>query len=221
MEQKMHYCIRERYPIETAEHVKLAAAYFVKFLERFDVQDRITFATNLEKRANDLNVVIDNQIVSNYAKVANLKANISDFFKKGIEFRKVACHPMKTTVVGVDAIKMLDKIASLATDNFPGLVVLHALLEFDKLANLQSGYDKEIPDPVLTVFGFDPSEERISEHVKVSSLDLRKVACKKVKMEKVASIFGEKFSKSYSDNPVKAFQELKPIDQVLFKGKLL
>lgn len=216
----MHYALGLKYPIENPEQVKLAADYFAKYAERFEPRDRIVFAANLEKRADELKIVIDNQIISNYAKVANLKANISDYFHKGIEFRKVACRRIPVKVAGVDGVEMLNKIASLATDHH-GLVVLHALFEFDKEANLQAGYDKEIPDPVLTVFGFNPSEERISEHVKVSSLDLRKVACKKVKMEKLASMFGEKFSKEYKNNPVKAFQSLKPIDQVLFNERLL
>jgi hypothetical protein len=52
-------------------------------------------------------------------------------------------------------------------------------------------------------------------------MDLRKVANKKIKMEKITSMFGDKFSKSYNDNPVKAFQGLKPIDQVIFEEKIL
>ena len=216
----MHFALRDKYPIENEKQVKLATEYFTKFAERFDVKDRIVFAANLEKRAQELNVVIDNQVVSNYSKVANLNAKISDYFTKGIEFRKIACQRAKTQVMNVNGVEMLDKIASLATDH-PGLVVLHALLEFDKLANLQAGYDKEIPDPVLTVFGFNPNEERISEYVKVSSLDLRKVTGRKAKMEKIASMFGAEFSKAYAADPVKTFQSLKPIDQVAFGEKVL
>jgi hypothetical protein len=216
----MHYALGDRYPIENPGQVKLASDYFVKYVERFDVKDRIVFAANLEKRANDLKVVIDSPVVSNYAKVACLKSTVSDFFVKGINMRKIACSRTKDKVLGVEPDAMLDKIASIASEGH-GLIALHALLEFDKLANLQAGYDKEIPDPVVTVFGFDPKVEKVSDYVKVSSMDLRKVANKKVKMEKVASIFGDQFSKSYSDNPVKAFQSLKPIDQVLFHEKVI
>jgi len=216
----MHYALGLKYPIENPEQVKLASDYFAKYAERFEPRDRIVFAANLEKRAEELKVVIDSQVISNYAKVANLNAKISEYFHKGIEFRKIACRRVPVKVSGVDGVEMLDKIASLAPDHH-GLVVLHALFEFDKAANLQAGYDKEIPDPVLTVFGFNPSEEHISEHVKVSSLNLRKVVGRKTKMEKIASMFGTKFSNEYSNNPVKAFQGLKPIDQVLFGEKVL
>ena len=83
----MHYALGLKYPIENPEQVKLASDYFAKYAERFEPRDRIVFAANLEKRAEELKVVIDSQVISNYAKVANLNAKISEYFHKGIEFR--------------------------------------------------------------------------------------------------------------------------------------
>ena len=58
----MHYAIpaKKKYPIETADQVKTAAAYFDKYLESFHPAERATIASAMEKRASDLGVFINN-----------------------------------------------------------------------------------------------------------------------------------------------------------------
>lgn len=217
----MHYALKGKYPIETEDHVKTAVDYFDKFLSRFSPMERATAATNIEKRADDLNVDVSRDWITNYSRMLKKDAAISPDFQRNIQLRKEACMKdgIKVNVGGgeVDAVQLLDKVATL-TDGVHGIAIVKALEAFDKLANLEYRYDNDIVDPVLTVFGSLRAPEYDAEKIAsdVTNYDLIRMSRKKDILEKVASSFTQDLADNFRKQPVETFKGMAPPERSLF-----
>lgn len=210
----MHYALKDKYPIETAEQVKTAVDYFDKFIGRFAPMDRVTAATNIEKRADDLSVDVDRDWITNYARVMKKEAQMSPDFDRNIEARKQLCQQRHTTVMAhgeqVKAAELLDRVLE-HRDVMPNIVLMKAIAEFDKQASLTPEYDNRITDPVITVFGSltNPKFDAVKVAGDMTDYDVRSATRNATKMEKVASKFGAKFSEKLKSNPVEAASNLR------------
>lgn len=217
----MHYALRGKYPIETEEHIKTAVDYFNKYLTRFNPMDRAVIAINIEKRATDLNVVLDNNWITNYSRMFKKGSMISPDFERNIELRKQACLIGNIKIkVGdkiEDAEEMLAKIATLSKDT-PGIALVKVLEEFDKQANLQSHYDDDIVDPVITVFGsfVNPEYDAVKIGKKLTDYSLIKTSRNNEMLQKIASKFGDDFVNEFKKGPVEKINSLTPPEKSLF-----
>jgi len=219
----MHYALRGQYPIETEEHVKTAVDYFDTYLSRFSPMDRAAAATNIEKRADDLGVDISRDWITNYSRMLKKEAAISPDFERNIQLRKDAClkDSIKVTVGGieVEAIPLLDKVASLNDGDIHGIAIVKALEAFDKLANFEFRYDNDIVDPVLTVFGSLRAPEYDAEKIagNITDYDLVKMSRKGEVLEKMASTFTQEVSDNFRKHPVKTVQNMTAPERNLFE----
>lgn len=221
----MHYALKGKYPIETEEHIKTAVEYFDKYLGRFSPMDRAAAATNIEKRAETLEVDISRDWITNYSRMLKKEAVISPDFERNIQLRKDACLKggIKVTIGGkeVDAIPLLDKVASLNSGDVHGIAIVKALEAFDKLANFEFRYDDDIVDPILTVFGSLRSPEYDAEKISgnITDYDLVKLSRKNDVLEKIAGVFTKEVADGFRKQPVKTFKEMTTPEQSLFLEK--
>lgn len=219
----MHYALKGKYPIETEEHVKTAVDYFDTYLSRFNPMDRAAAATNIEKRADELGVDVSRDWITNYSRMLKKEAAISPDFKRNIQLRKNAClkDGIRVTVGGkeVDAIQLLDKVASLNDGCIHGIAIVKALEAFDKLANFEFRYDNDIIDPVLTVFGSLRVPEYDAEKItgNITDYDLVKMSRKSDILEKVANVFTQKVADNFKKHPVKTVQSMTVPERNLFE----
>jgi len=222
----MHFALKGKYPIETEEHVKTAVGYFDKYLGRFSPMDRAAAATNIEKRAEILGVDVNRDWITNYSRMLKKEAEISPDFQRNIQLRKDAClkEGIKMSVGDkeVDAIQLLDKVASLNTGDIHGIAIVKALEAFDKLANFEYRYDNDIIDPVLTVFGSLRAPEYDAEKISgnVTDYDLVKMSRNNDVLEKVASAFTQEVADNFKKSPVKTVQSMTHPEQSLFLEKI-
>lgn len=210
----MNYALNEgKYPIETADQVKAAAAFFDENIKRFAPVDRVDIAHNLEKRAFDLGVDLGLEWVPNYSRMMKKNASYSPDFEQNVELRKQACVTGRIKVKcdgkEVVASKLLEKLAAQKEEVTP-LNMVSALAEFDKMANLEYHYDGRLMDPVFTVYGSlnDPQYDFVKLAEGLTDYDLKKAVVKKQVMTKLASTFGAEFVKDFKNNPVEVFDSM-------------
>jgi len=221
----MHFALKDKYPIETEEHIKTAVAYFDKYLTRFSPMDRAAIATNIEKRADALGVDVDRNWITNYARMLKKDATISPDFVRNMQLRKDAClkENIKVTIGGqeMDALPLLEKVANLSEET-PGIAIVKALEAFDKLANFEYRYDNDIVDPVLTVFGSLIRPEYDAEKVAgdKTNYDLIKMSRKKDVLEKIAATFTQDVSDNFKRHPVDTVKSMSPPEKHLFIEKI-
>lgn len=205
----MHYMLRNKYPIETAEQVKTASAFVRDHITRFDPVDRAAAAYRLEKRASQLGVCIEDSWVANYSRFFDAEAGYSPEFGTAMAMRKEACIGRPVTVGdhSVPASEIVDALekaaASIAPQDMAGMIY-----EFDKVAGLDLDYDTKIADPLFTVVGCvaDPYYNQI----KIAGLPeniFKSRLSNPATMEKVASIIGEHNAEKIKVDPAGFFQD--------------
>lgn len=217
----MRYALKNEFPIENEGHIKTAMAYFDKYFKRFGSMDRAVIAGNIEKRANELGINLNSNWVTNYARMFKKEAAISPDFDRNMALRKDACVKgnLKILIDGksLDASEMLDKIAVLKT-NTPGKAIVTALIEFDKLANLEHHYDNDVIDPILTVYGSlrNPEFDAVKVAGNITNYKAIKLSRDQSSMNKVAAKFGEEFVNDYKKGPIEKLGSLPPAELSLF-----
>lgn len=211
----MRYAIDGKYPIETKEQLTKTAAYFDKYLDRFHPMDRVTVASALEKRANELGICLDNGWIKNYSRALNDNAILSPDFDKNIEMRKYACSGK--VIKNIKAEEFLEKIAEISKISKPKNVV-DALFEFDKLANLEYQWDKSIVDPVMTVFGSlnNPEYDAVKLAGEITDYKVKKIAANENEIVKLASVLGKQFQSDFIKSPVETIKKLNEIEKLAF-----
>lgn len=150
----------KRYPLDTAEHVKMAEARFPDL--KHDVKDRVVLAQNMAKRAGDLGLDLD-------PKIAAITGNeLNPDFDSHIVLRKSDSAHMRD-----DMLDHLKKLAH-AADTFEGLVkVAQTLQAFDR----DLGIEEVTTDPAVAVFGrgVDPFHRKMPvtefDSVKLAGLE--------------------------------------------------
>ncbi len=222
----MYFAIGNKYPIDTPEMIKMATEYIGKFMSRFPYRDRMAAAVNIEKRAAQLKVAINDAWVTNYARAMKKNAALSPEFAQSIAKRIELCKTAKIMVPLTETKKtpgdvVLEKIAA-DSKNLPAIVTFKILEEFDKAASLDRYYDSRIDDPAMAVFGHSHNAEYDAVKLagEATNYDIKRGITDSNKMEKVASVFGKNFAQEFSENPMKRIESMQDPEKVLI-GKII
>jgi hypothetical protein len=204
---------QSKYPLDDYKQVQAASAYFDEYSNRMEPGMRHEFAVNFMKRASALGLKVDNQDLKKYgsegfAPEAEIKAafdirrlefvNNNDALTLLGEVEKVA-----RTRIWRDA----DTVHDMAPEEVCALVA-----EFDKVAGLDHRYDKDIPDPYYSIYGFDKTAEDESAwsdqigNDMVTSEDLKRLA--QIGAFGVKTTFGADFQEEYLKDPVGMYKSL-------------
>jgi protein-tyrosine-phosphatase len=192
--------LRGRYPLDSYEHVKKASAYFDEWYKRFSPEDRHEFATNMVKRAQELGISVS-EIAQKYG--SETYASESDV--------KIALDIRKSLVEDETQRKVLDKLAHIRPMVEPELFC-NTLSEFDKMAGLDFLYDRDVPDPYYSTYGFEKKAE-FSEtigNLTVHGQDLEYLAIKRLPL--VKGTFTEELAEAFRKDPVGIYKSL-PLEQ--------
>ncbi|HUV85265.1 MAG TPA: hypothetical protein VMV86_06100 [Methanosarcinales archaeon] len=216
----MHYALpeKEKYPIETEEQVKLANDYFGKYIEKFHPIERASIASNIEKRAEAMNVNLDSGWVSNYAR----RTSYSPDFDIHMSMRKKACADKSIKISENKMVKAADLLQKLADnkDAHKPKDMIYALAQFDKLAGLESRYDKDMRDPIFTVFGSSNNPgfdiEKLSGGINEKQLKI--AASNEAFIQKLASTFGNDFSRDFKNSPMDIFKSMPDPEKQMIAG---
>lgn len=210
-----HYAIpsKQKYPIETAEHVKVASEYFDEYYKRMDTNDRAEFASSVRSRADELGVKVASDNIINYSN----RGFYSPEFEQNMLLRKIACATQGVTFkakdgTDINAAEFVEKLASAASKVKPEEMV-YFVHEFDKTAGLISSYDHSIKDAYFTVFGCNTDPNYIE---KVAADKGHWLADSEVKVfadlpgakDKVMTYFGENFAQDFISQPVATYKSL-------------
>lgn len=206
----MRYALptKRLYPIETAEQVKTAAAYFDKYLDKFHPAERVAIADSMEKRASELGVFMDNPWVYNYSRKGS---TYSPDFDLHMKMRKEACMGKKIEHNGkaINAEDLFDKVASLKNHVKPKEMI-DLLYDFDKKANVTADYDRKIRDPFFTVYG--SSTRPMYDHQKLASdvytRQLEGAVLNEGFISKMAEAYGEDFVSGFKQDPVNVYASM-------------
>jgi hypothetical protein len=204
----------KKYPLDSYAQVKTASTYFDVYMRNFTPEMRREYAANLVKRATALDIAVSANVqkygASDYAPEAEIKAAF-DARRLELQGNEEALE----LLAGVERItreKMWKEGGSV--ELLPAERAAEILAEFDKVAGLNHHYDRSIPDPYYSVFGFEKdANEAWSEVIgneMVTAEDLQRLA--KIGAFSVKTTFGHEFQEKFLKNPVGTFQDL-PLDQ--------
>lgn len=194
------YALGNKYPLDSYEQVKKAAAYFDEYGRSFSPEQRREYCQNMLKRAEALNIYVHDD-VRHYG---------GDVFAPE-ETLKVAHDARRRLLQDEKLAFILDGLFSQRKELGPELYAT-ALSEFDKLAGLEFEYDKDVPDPFFSTF-LKQAEAEFSEVIgndMITEETLRFVS--KVGSRALKNTFGEDFMVEFQKDPVGIFKSL-PRDQ--------
>lgn len=202
-----------KYPLDSYSEVKQASAYFDTFAKHMSPPTRREYAVNLTKRASDLSIAVSDLARkyggSDFAPEAEIKAA---FDARRIE---VADDSENLALLGdvekVARFRMWKEASAAAPVSLTAAQVTSMLVEFDKLAGLDHLYDRTIPDPYYSIYGFekDAEEADFSEVIgneTVTAADLTRLA--RIGAFTVKSTFGEEFQEEFLKDPVGIFKSM-------------
>jgi hypothetical protein len=162
-----HYALSssDKYPLDTAQQVKKASAYFERNSKKMDPFTALEFGQNVIQRADSLDVPIENTEVIKYASVdfecfnKELYDNIN-VRKSYLKDNETESHELYNNLLRKSDELGVPKTAEL-------------LYEIDKKAELTGNYGKTIEDPVFAVAGKVGSDgiEVDGVYVRSSQLD--------------------------------------------------
>jgi hypothetical protein len=193
------YALGNKYPLESYAHVKMAAEYFEEYGARFAPEDRREYCSNLLKRANDLRFTVNDEI-RKYGSAGYAPAEEVDF---AIGTRR--------GLLSGEHVALLDKLAAQRPVVDPE-VFAEALHEFDKLAGLNHAYDRDIPDPYFSTFGFEKKAEfsDLVEGEYVNEALLKGLSASSHSL--IKKRFGEDFAEEFTKDPVGIYKSM-PAEQ--------
>jgi len=210
-----HYAIpsKQKYPIETAEHIKVASGYFDEYHKRMDTNDRAEFASSVRARANELGVKLASANIINYSN----RGFYSPEFSQNMLLRKIACstYGIKFKAkdgTDVNAAEFVEKLADSCSKVKPEQMV-YFVHEFDKVAGLISSYDHSIKDAYFTVFGCNTDPNYIEKVATekghwLSDSEVKAFADLPGAKDKVMTYFGENFAQDFISQPVDTYKNL-------------
>lgn len=203
-----HTLLKGRYPVDTYEQIKTAAAYLHVNERTFHPRDRREYCIKLAARMDELGMKVDSEIRKHAA------SGYGDAVSSYVNFRKQyvdeALHPALEV--------LLEKQAQVKPETFAS-----ALETFDKMAYLDRFWGSEIPDPWTSTYG--QTMAKIAEEdwrwdhngTRVCEGDLDNLATNG--HELVRKAFGEKFATEFGKSP-KSFFEALPTPNKLVLGRL-
>jgi hypothetical protein len=193
-----------KYAMPDGDHVKIASAYFDKYAMDLSPPHRHMFATNVMRRAGELEIDLGN--TDHLQKWASTQWNSQiDYYleqRKGLLPRNE------------EACDVLDKLASM-TDETDPVTFAQALHAFDKETGLDRYYDKGVTDPWNSSMAAEKTagwSEEIDGEMLTSS-DLQKAA----QSDKLRSHFGSTFRDQFKKHAVDVFNSLPDPDKVVIK----
>jgi hypothetical protein len=190
------YALKGRYPLDSYEQVKTASSYFDEFGKRFAPEDRKEYCSNLVKRAGAIGINVSDDVLK-YG---------SDTYASDEEI-KLALDARRTLLDNKKFQDALDKLAYIRPQVEPELFCL-TLIEFDKEAGLEFFYDRDVPDPYYSTYGFQ-KEATFSEvigNLRVTEADLEYLAMKRLPL--VKGTFSEEMAKEFQKDPVGIYKSL-------------
>jgi hypothetical protein len=202
VEKKATLCaLGDRYPLDSYAQVKAASAYFDEYGVRLTPEDRRSFCLALVKRADALGIAVSHDArkygAETYAPLEEIKI----------------AHDARATLLAdpSPARALLGALFEKRAELGPELFCA-ALAELDAAAGLSFHYDRDVPDPYYSTFGFAKRaafREVIGNDV-VDDDGLRRLAREQAKT--LQETFSEEFLTAFQKDPVGIFESL-PRDQ--------
>ena len=200
------YALNGRYPLFNEGHVKKAASYFSDYYGQFSPKDRHTFATNLMKKAEAMNLTFDGEETALLRKVAG-----SDY---GNIIESQLTRRMNMVDGDIQATEQLSKVAS-AMGSLPPEKFAELLHAWDNEHNMSYSRTSHILDAFQSTFdkGFEKEAGYIwedeSSGISLSGSELEKAASEKY--DKIKGYFGETLAGSLKKHGSMIFESL-PVD---------
>jgi len=203
-----------KYPLDSYAQIKAASAYFDTYVRHMVPAARHEFAVHLVKRADAASIPVSD-LARKYG---------SEDFAPEVEI-KVAFDARRVEVAhNAEALHLLGEVEKVARYRmwkeahaqnvaaYTAAEVVELLSEFDKVAGLDYHYDRSIPDPYYSVYGFEKAAEfsEVIGNETVTEADLRRLS--RVGAHSVKTTFGEDFQEEFLRDPVGIFKSL-PLDQ--------
>ena len=206
---------QKKYPLDSYAQVKAASAYFDEYAGHMAPVTRHQYAVNLVKRAGAMAIS-----VSDRARKYGAEDFAPEFeIKAAFDARRIEVQHDE------DALKLLGEVEKVARFRMwkeasaetptactaDEVVVL--LAEFDKVAGLDHHYDRGIPDPYYSIYGFeknakddDPEYSETIGNDTVTEADLRRLS--RIGAFGVKSTFGMEFQEEFLKDPVGMFKSV-------------
>ncbi len=201
----------QKYPLDSYAQVKAASSYFDTYYKHMSPTMRREYASNLTKRASAILVPVSdlaNKYGSDsFAPEAEIKAA---FDARRLEVSENSEALMLLgQVEKVARFRMWKEASADTTEAFEPHQVVELLAEFDKVAGLDHHYDRTIPDPFFSIYGFEKTAEEpeFSEVIgneMVTEADLKRLA--RIGAQSVKTTFGLDFQEKFLANPVAVFK---------------
>lgn len=194
-----------RYPLDTFEQVKKAAAYFEEYGGRLAPVERREYCQNMVKRADALAIGV--------SKTARKYAATSYAPMEEIKVAMASRRNLVDDEVAFGVLEALEeKIASTPADLFCA-----TLGEFDRAVGLDRHYDNGVYDPYFSTYGclFKVSQDKdawswVDGNTFLTYADLKSIV--KTRVPSLSQTFGEDFVKELRSDPIGIFDSL-PRDQ--------
>lgn len=213
---------QQKYPLDSYAQVKAASAYFDQYMRHMAVPTRHEYATHLVKRAAALDIAVSDDA----RKYGSEGFAPEHEIKAAFDARRAELEGQKEILAVLDNVERVarfrmwkeadEKTATSDEAQSPDFVV-ELLAEFDKAAGLDHCYDRSVPDPYYSIYGFVKTAEDESAkwsdviaNEMVTSAELHRLA--KVGAHGVKASFGADFQEEFLKDPVGTYKSL-PRDQ--------
>lgn len=202
----------ERYPLDSYLQVKTASEYFNTYAKHMAPSMRHEYAFNLVKRAEDLDIHISDLVrkygADTFAPESEIKAA---FDARRIEVQhNAAALELLGDVEKVARFRMWKEASADTPKTYTPEEVVNLLAEFDKVAGLDHHYDRTIPDPYYSIYGFEKTADAAFSEVigneSVTSADLKRLA--RIGALSVKTTFGAEFQEEFLKDPVGIFKSM-------------
>ena len=194
------YAMKNRYPLDSYAQVKQASAYFDEWWKAMPFEDRHEYAVNMVKRADELGITVSDTA----RKYGSEKYASSTESSICLDARRILLQDEKH-------LQLLDKVAAqrgtIPVDDFCELVSA-----FDKTAGLDHHYDRDVPDPYLTTYGWEKKAEfsEVIGNQMVTADDLKFLAANRIML--VKGTFDKDLAEEFKKDPVGIYKSL-PMEQ--------
>jgi hypothetical protein len=148
-----------RLMVKTATDVTLASDAIMRNHKQLDVNTRAEACTNLIKKAVDLNTPVPPMIM----KLAGATMCDTKQLRDWIEARAAATTDPQLKFGYAKMAEEIGELPGLCGDRDELIKVAGALQEMDEAAGLTKYYDRQLPDPLMTVFNTDKVADDIVE----------------------------------------------------------
>lgn len=197
-----HHCLikegQAKYPINTAEEVEAASAYFEKHMDRFIPFERHEYCVKLASRASDLGLCMPD-VVQKYGSTKLAEDAHVAVYRRQRMFRE-----------GTSEHSLLDEMKTKCASVKPEVLAV-ALENFDREHGLDLMWDAEIPDPYHSVFGMTKTAEWSHVDGNDTINETRLKLCAKGCRAQIKDLFGEDMAEEFQKDPKQIFDSL-PMD---------